>query len=118
LPAVLVIVPSPMELGLNGRAYEELVAEYQEEGIAARVERPREQRFDLPTFAPDIAIYVGEAAGAIALEKAVGVVVRKFKGRRQFGGRKGQPRRVIIYGPRAEVLRRVDIPSAGEDADD
>ena len=111
---MLVIVPSPMELGLNGEAYDELVAELAAEGLPARLERPVEQRFDLPSVAPDIAIYVGEAAGSIALEKVAGVLLRKFKGRRQFGGRKGQPRHVIIYGPRGEVLRRVDIPSAGD----
>ena len=106
----LSIVPTVPEYGVARAQYEALADALREQGYDARVERPGggvEER-GLPAealqAAHDVAVIVygelrEEALGALAME-----LLRRLRRKTK------RRRRAVIYGPRGEVLRRVELP--------
>jgi hypothetical protein len=82
-----------------------------------RLEEPTEQRFGLPDAPPDLAIFLGQAAGQEVVSQVLRIVYRKFRGKPRHKPMEGKPRHVILYGPGGEVLKHVEVPSVPEEGD-
>jgi hypothetical protein len=101
---------------MHRKQYDRLVAVLRENGYEAEIDLLEYRSGDLPV-AQDIIIHVGQAAAAAkGMYDVTQIVRRVLCGLRR--GRSGESRRVVIYGPDGEVLRRVELPDDEDAADE
>lgn len=104
---MIVVTPGPLTLGLDRDTCEELVATLNAEGLPARLEEPTQTRFGLPDAAPDIAIFLGQAAGQEAVSQVLRIVWQKFRGKpRQGDAGQATPRDLLQPQRRSAEARR------------
>jgi hypothetical protein len=111
---ITVVPAGPRDAVIHGSQYAELRAALNDLGYETTVEAAwgEERSAELQVVA-DVAIHVGEILAADALLRLARELRRYLRGLRRPAN--GEPRQAVIYGPKGEVLSRVDLPAESEE---
>jgi hypothetical protein len=95
------------EFDLYADQYEALTADLEDSGYSVRLERPIEHK-SVGHVAQEIALHVLANVDAYVESALIAAVAKHLRGKAKVGPRRGQARRVRLYGPNDEVLREVE----------
>jgi hypothetical protein len=114
--ATVTVAPNADEWALGPAELEAIVIAFQAEGHTAWLQEPRDGNYSAGGIVTDpivdLSLFLWENVGQEVVSVIVGIAIDKV--RRQF--KRKRKATVILYGPKGEVLRTVELP-ADDDAD-
>ena len=110
--SAITIAPTVIEYGLHGELYDGLLVSLREAGYDVRFDDPSQREEyrsvpgDVARFVADVLVFVDDHAGDAEALAYLALLLRQALRRTRKSKRR---RTAMIYGPRGEVLKRVEL---------